>query len=130
MSGDDKKIKISEVVEQTSVSRRTIRFYVQQGLIDPPRGKGRGSYYTERHIQQILTIRKLQRQGAPLDQIKKTKQISISSNPVNKPTVFRQSVVIKIKIKSGVFLEIDTRNIQPTEESLQKIADFCDRILI
>jgi hypothetical protein len=42
----DRPQSIGELADATGVSRRTVRFYVQRGLIDPPVGLGRASHYT------------------------------------------------------------------------------------
>jgi DNA-binding transcriptional MerR regulator len=45
------------------VSLRTVRFYIQEGLIDPPLGLGRGAHFTERHLHQLRRARALQAAG-------------------------------------------------------------------
>lgn len=65
----DKRYSIGEVAEITGVSRRTIRFYVQQGLLEPPHGAGRGYYYTDGHIERLGKIQKLQEAGLALREI-------------------------------------------------------------
>lgn len=50
--------------------RRTVRFYIQQGIIDHPIGEKRAAYYTTRHLEQLLTIRKWQNAGLSLDRIR------------------------------------------------------------
>jgi hypothetical protein len=60
------RYSIGELAERTGVSRRTVHFYVQRRLIDPPLGRGRGRHYDERHVEQIKRVRELQRQGVQL----------------------------------------------------------------
>ncbi len=38
---ETKKYTIEELCDLTGYSRRTIRYYVQSGIIDPPAGRGR-----------------------------------------------------------------------------------------
>jgi len=54
----------------SDMSLRTIRYYIQQGLVDRPVGEKRAAYYTARHVEQLLTIRKWQRAGLSLDRIR------------------------------------------------------------
>jgi|GEM_PF-3077762 len=65
----DRRYSIGELAELTGVSRRTVHFYVQRRLIDPPLGRGRGRHYDERHVEQIRSVRLRQRQGVPLDEM-------------------------------------------------------------
>lgn len=62
-------ISIGELAERADVSRRTIRFYIQRGLIAPPLGGGRGAHYTEQHLERLLAVKRLQEVGIPLEVI-------------------------------------------------------------
>ena len=50
-------------------SERTIRFYVAQGLVNPPDGRGTAAIYTYRHLLQVLAIKLRQMEGATLERI-------------------------------------------------------------
>jgi DNA-binding transcriptional MerR regulator len=52
-------------------SERTIRFYVAQGLVSPPEGRGTAAIYTYRHLLQVLGIKLRQMEGATLESIVK-----------------------------------------------------------
>ncbi len=60
---------IDELCALTGVVRRTVRFYTQKGLLDPPEGAKRGAHYTRRHLEQLLLIRKWQQAGVSLERI-------------------------------------------------------------
>jgi DNA-binding transcriptional MerR regulator len=51
-------------------SARAIRFYVANGLLDHPEGKGTAATYHYRHLLQLLAIKIRQREGQTLDGIK------------------------------------------------------------
>ncbi|UCF37440.1 MAG: MerR family transcriptional regulator [Acidobacteriota bacterium] len=68
-SVDEKKYTIDELVERTKSSRRTIRYYVQEGLLEPPAGRGRGGFYYDSHLTRLLAIRALQDKGMRLSAI-------------------------------------------------------------
>ena len=63
---EGKRYTIEDLVEKTGFSRRTIRYYVQEGLLDPPAGRGRGGFYFDSHLQRLMHIRRLQAQGLKL----------------------------------------------------------------
>lgn len=48
---------------------RTIRWYQTTGLVDRPEHRGRTAMYGERHLLQLLAIKRLQQQGLPLNEI-------------------------------------------------------------
>ncbi|MCS7313059.1 MAG: MerR family transcriptional regulator [Acidobacteria bacterium] len=63
-------LKIGELAERAGVTPRTVHYYVHIGLLPPPRGRGRRSYYTEEHLRRLRIIRQLQRYFIPLRRIK------------------------------------------------------------
>lgn len=62
---------IDQLVEMTGYSRRAIRYYVQENLLDPPAGRGRGGFYNDSHLARLQKIRSLQSQGMSLTAIKR-----------------------------------------------------------
>jgi len=69
MSKRHLQLSIGELSEAAGVSRRTIRYYVQRGLIPPPMGAGRGHYYTAVHLERLRQIRSLQDDALSLEAI-------------------------------------------------------------
>ena len=61
---------IETLARMTGLTRRTIRYYVQRGLVDPPEGGGRGAYYTDSHLDSIKKIKRWSEQGVPLIHMK------------------------------------------------------------
>ena len=61
---------IFDLAALASLSLRTVRYYIQDGLVDRPQGIGKGAYYTQTHVDQILTIRKWQEAGLSLERIR------------------------------------------------------------
>jgi DNA-binding transcriptional MerR regulator len=55
---------------KAGVPLRTVRFYVQEKLIDAPLGRGRGSHFNDHHLVQLQQARVLQNAGFSLDQIR------------------------------------------------------------
>jgi DNA-binding transcriptional MerR regulator len=50
-------------------TQRTIRFYVTQGLVTPPEGRGPAATYAYRHLLQVLAIKLRQMEGESLTTI-------------------------------------------------------------
>ncbi len=66
MDEADGTFGIDELADAAGVSRRTVRFYVQRGLLPVPRGLGRGRHYGGEHLRTLRRIRALQEDGVPL----------------------------------------------------------------
>lgn len=60
------KFSIEDLVRLTGLTRRTIRFYVQKGLLKGPEGEKRGAYYTTEHLEELLRIKRLREKHACL----------------------------------------------------------------
>lgn len=61
---------IQELTEVSGVPRRTIYFYVQQGILPPPDGAGLAARYTDAHYLRLRLIPILRQQGLRLDDIR------------------------------------------------------------
>jgi len=55
---------------RAALSARGVRYYVANGLLDRPDGKGTAATYGYRHLLQLLAIKIRQREGQTLDVIK------------------------------------------------------------
>ncbi len=69
---------IAELAKATGLNIRTVRYYIHRGLLQPPCGSKRGSYYTDMHLNRLLMINKLASQGVPLVVMMKTLDCSES----------------------------------------------------
>jgi len=47
----NERYTIDQLCERTGFTRRTIHFYVNEGLIDPPAGRGRGGFYNDSQLR-------------------------------------------------------------------------------
>lgn len=63
------KISLDQLSEQAGVPGRTIRYYIQKGLIAGPEGEKRGAWYTQGHLSDLLRIRQWQETGLSLEAI-------------------------------------------------------------
>lgn len=60
---------LQELSRRTGVTARTVRYYIQQGLLRSP-GFGPSATYDRGHLLRLELIRRLQRQHLPLAEIK------------------------------------------------------------
>jgi len=51
------------------VAPRTVRYYVQRGLLPPPSFRGKDTTYGPEHLARLRAIKQLQQEGLPLDAI-------------------------------------------------------------
>jgi DNA-binding transcriptional MerR regulator len=62
-------MKLSELAEAADVAARTIRYYVQRGLLPAPEFRGKDTAYGDEHLLRLRAIRRLQEAHLPLDEI-------------------------------------------------------------
>lgn len=53
----------AQLGQLSGVGERTVRYYVREGLIDPPAARGRGAHFDNRHLTQLRRVRFLQEAG-------------------------------------------------------------------
>ena len=64
------RFTIGEVAEISSLSRKSLRFYEQKGIMSPSiRGDNNYRYYTSKHVQEAVIISSLKRRGFSFSEI-------------------------------------------------------------
>lgn len=69
MSDDSQQFNLDALSQLTDIPIRTIRYYIQTGMIAKPNGVGRGAHYDATHLDQLLEIKKWQNAGLSLSRI-------------------------------------------------------------
>ncbi len=67
MSGD---YDLADLCRAAGVTQRTVRYYIQQGLLEPPDSRGPKARYGEGHLQRLRLIKRLQRRHLSLAEIR------------------------------------------------------------
>jgi DNA-binding transcriptional MerR regulator len=62
---------ITELAHLAGVTGRTVRYYVQQGLLPAPPSRGPGARYEQGHLDRLRLIRRLQSEHLPLAEIRR-----------------------------------------------------------
>lgn len=66
----DTPLDLAALARLADVSPRTVRYYLQQGLLPAPVGRGPGAYYTADHLARLRLIRAWQERHQPLAAIR------------------------------------------------------------
>lgn len=117
---------LRELADLVGLSIRTVRYYIQVGLIDRPEGGGRGAHYTKRHLEQLIEIRKWQQAGLSLKRIRellkmdKTETLVPPPRPQEKGSIEIRSHVM---IDRGIELTIDPARSNLTPEKVRQLVD-------
>lgn len=63
------KLGIEDLCRLTGLTRRTVRFYIQKGLLEKPFGEKKGAWYSQDHLARLARIRELSASGLSLDAV-------------------------------------------------------------
>ena len=63
------KLGIDDLCRLTGLTRRTVRFYIQKGLLEKPFGEKKGAWYSQGHLERLVRIRQLSASGLSLDAV-------------------------------------------------------------
>ncbi|NLI48743.1 MAG: MerR family transcriptional regulator [Acidobacteria bacterium] len=123
MSKPPLRFSIGELSEATGVSRRTIRYYVQRGLIPPPLGAGRGHYYTTAHLERLRRIRSLQDDALSLDAIAARLDGAGPADVATEPPVAGPSALwLRLPVAPGLEVHLEGGRFRISPARLQRLA--------
>lgn len=101
-------MKINEVEQATGIAKKNIRFYEQEGLIDPPRSANGYRDYAREDINILLQIKLLRKLDIPLAEIKR-----IQSGALTLEDCLRRHLIV----------------LERRSKTLEAMKGFCNRIL-
>ena len=55
----DKTFSLDDLCTLVDLPRRTVRYYMQLGLVDRSVGETRAAHYTSKHLHQLLRVKQL-----------------------------------------------------------------------
>jgi DNA-binding transcriptional MerR regulator len=61
--------KLEDLAAEAGVSPRTVRYYVQRGLLPAPEFRGKDTVYGREHLLRLHAVKRLQQAHLPLDEI-------------------------------------------------------------
>ena len=64
-------LTIAELAQRAEVTPRTIRYYVAEGLLPPPKGRGQRRVYSFGHYYRLVAIKRLKEAFLPLTEIRR-----------------------------------------------------------
>jgi len=124
----DERYAVGELADRGGVSRRTVRYYVQEGLIPAPHGVGRGDHYGREHLDRLLQVKALQEAGRSLDEIRQLLHGGAAAAARPLVAVARplpREVWRRVTVAPGVELHVSDDVRLPSPARLQELAAWC-----
>jgi DNA-binding transcriptional MerR regulator len=123
---DDSRYAIGDLADLGGVSRRTVRYYVQEGLLPEPYGVGRGNHYGREHLDQLLKVKSLQEGGRTLEEIRQALHDQSRPSELRLPEpALERTVWRRITLAPGVELSVASDVRLPLPGKLAELAAWC-----
>ena len=114
---------LDQLAELAGVNRRTVRYYIQLGLVDSPVGQTRAAHYTWQHLKQLLEVRGYTEQGFSLERIGELMRgDGTPPSAAHTPRAGSISVQSHIHLGEGVELVIEPGRAKLSPEQLRRFA--------
>jgi len=119
---------IGELAREAGVTRRTIRYYIELGLLPPPESSGRGAAYGPEHLERLETIKRLQEARISLDEIRD--QLADDAEPEGMPEQARGSAAQYLATLGGIVGDSYARSTKPVRRSQSYVGEPWTRIAL
>ncbi len=110
---------LDELCTLTDLSKRTVRYYVQIGLVNRPEGETRAAKYSPQHLEQLLLVKKWTAAGVSLDRIRELLQGGSAPVPERGRVPGSIEVCSHLHVAEGVELVIEPTRAGLTPEQLR-----------
>lgn len=117
-----KTFTLDELASLSALPKRTVRYYIQIGLLDRPHGETRAAYYLPSHLDKLLHIRQLTEAGISLERIR---EVLRGDPPIVPPRALQPgSVQLRshIWIDAGIELQVSPDQANASPEELRALA--------
>ena len=123
---------LDELSALSGTSKRTIRYYIQLGLVDRPVGETRGARYGPIHFEQLARIRRLSHDGFSLERIRALQQEGNADHDLFRYRGGTVETWTRLFVSDGIELGLNPQRAQLSPEGLraliQGVLDLCEEI--
>ena len=122
MSDVEQQHSISELCILADMPVRTLRYYVQTGLVDRPDGGTKGAKYGARHLEQLLLIKKWSASGVSLERIRELLHGEEAPVPVKARKAGAIEVCSHLHVADGLEVVLEPSRAGLTPEQVREFA--------
>lgn len=123
----ERRFSLEELAALSGIPARTVRYYMQVGLVERPRGARRGAWYEHSHLEQLLAVRRWQQAGLSLERIRQL--AAEQQNGAEPPPPPRRAGTVEvwshIVLDEGVELLVEPGRAGLTPAELRTLAREC-----
>jgi DNA-binding transcriptional MerR regulator len=115
------RYSLDELTQLVGLPVRTVRYYIQRGLVARPYGEKRGSWYGKEHLEQLLRIRQWTDAGISLERIAELLAGDPDQPPLAPARAGQVSLWSRVSLGAGLELHLDPLQAGLTPEQVQEI---------
>jgi DNA-binding transcriptional MerR regulator len=116
-----KTFSLDDLCTLTDLPKRTVRYYMQMGLVDRPIGETRAAHYLAAHLDQLLKVKQLSDAGISLEriaEIQNGEELPVPAKP-RKPGDIQ--VKSHIYVAPGIELQISPEEADMSPEQIRAL---------
>ncbi len=116
-----KTFSIDDLCTLTDLPKRTVRYYMQMGLVDRPIGETRAAHYLTAHLDQLLKVKQLTDAGISLEriaEIQNGEELPVPAKP-RKPGDIQ--VRSHVHVAPGIELQISPEEADMSPEQIRAL---------
>jgi DNA-binding transcriptional MerR regulator len=106
-SAAPRRFSLDELATLAGVTPRTVRYYISEGLLDRPEGEKRGAHYVQRHLEQLLRVRRWSEAGLSLERIRELRRGAPEDPPPRTVAPGTVEVWSRVTLADGLELHIE-----------------------
>ena len=119
----DPTYNLDDLCTLTDITKRTVRYYVQVGLVDRPEGETRAARYGPKHLEQLLLIKKWTAAGVSLDRIRELLQGEDAPVPSRPRAAGSVEVCSHLTVADGIEVVIEPGRAGLSPEQVRSFAN-------
>jgi DNA-binding transcriptional MerR regulator len=116
-----KTFSLDDLCTLTDLPKRTVRYYMQMGLVDRPIGETRAAHYLTAHLDQLLKVKQLTDAGVSLEriaEIQNGEELPVPAKP-RKPGDIQ--VKSHVYVAPGIELQISPEEADMSPEQIRAL---------
>lgn len=111
---------LDELCSLTGLSKRTIRYYIQLGLVARPDGETRAARYGQGHLENLLAIRRWTEDGLSLERVRELLSGMEESVPPRPRRYGELEVWSRVELADGVEVSVNPERANLTPEQVRQ----------
>lgn len=117
---ESREFSIDELCTLADLPKRTVRYYIQIGLVDRPDGETRGARYGPRHLEQLLKVRRWTQAGVSLERIRELMDQDVRLSVIRASRVGTVEVWSHLVVADGVEVRLNPAMAQLSPEQARR----------